>query len=834
MYWKGGFYRFLQSAPGEALEAILPLVNFATDRWLARAMGHMPTEEERRLLSLEFVLPGKTIHWVGDGRVLAWNRVGAGAPDIVVCALMALEKWMYDLVEKGEAIDPWVKMIFEKNSSLAIAGILVAVGLKNPKLLTGVLQPLLGNWILYQWQLHLALEEQGQFWRIGLMAWTNQGEKVFGLVRDWHGLPHRKRMLQDVAVHLMLFDEGSKKYLSERREAWARLVETAGEDRERLEFFLARFDPASYVITDLADGTVQVEHRLPPHLEQRSREAQETNRLKMLMLELPGLARQLLNEGRGLEEDKVEEFVETLRRVAAVKDDVVEDPFLKKRKTEAVAGGIALLIVQHRDWLWKRQETERWCLDTLRELALPPPDESSSPYDALDTLAEGFIGQAGVAMLAEVKEEWVRRAVVTGVTAYHYASGSHALTTASRLRDRLGPEFRRLQNLTILWSAARRSASYVFGAEDNEVVLRRHREMLVRRYLKGRETKNVISLERADLIGKRMLRRRRRRGRDYWEGRHPGRDERRLHRESAGLDLEVLRHGFGFLAEMTEAAAPAERPKVVVLCKELLEFALGMIPEVPKEDVDVDIEGPLYDFDYWVFQRIAHVMLSGISLAEAREFWELILKLPVAAHEWVRAFLAEWFRVGLSQNAENFEAIWSEMIAYMLDSEVWSPTWKHGWYHVEDVVAELMGIRSASQSLGQAKNASLVETMAPLYERWADRWIHRSDLATSFAYFLSTESGSVLLPSGMRWLAAVLPSFSDYDWRRERLADALSAAVRTCWKKYRDQVRSDPEFWKAFLTVLNALCARQDAVALAIQSEATRLIDKMAKPAASL
>lgn len=38
----------------------------------------------------------------------------------------------------------------------------------------------------------------------------------------------------------------------------------------------------------------------------------------------------------------------------------------------------------------------------------------------------------------------------------------------------------------------------------------------------------------------------------------------------------------------------------------------------------------------------------------------------------------------------------------------------------------------------------------------------------------------------------------------------------------RDQVRSDPEFWKPFLTVLNALCARQDAVALAIQLEVAR------------
>jgi len=632
MYWKGGFYRFLKAAPREGLEAILRLVNFATDRWLERALGHTATDEERRSLSLEFVRAGKTLHWVGDGRVFAWNRMGAGIPHIVVCALTALEKWMYDLGEKGEAIDPWVDVIFEKNSSMAIAGVLVAVGLKNPRLFTGILQPLLGNWILYQWQVHLAIEERGKFWQIGLMVWANQGEKVLGLVRDWHALAHRKQMLQDVAVELMLFDPGTKVYLAERREAWARLAESAGGDRERLEFFVARFDPANFVTTDLGDGTVQIEHRLPADLEWRSREVQQTNALNMLMLELPRHARQLLNEGRGLDEGKAEEFFATLQRVDKVEDKTIEDPFLKRRKLEALAGGIALLVVQHRDWLSKRPEAEQWCLEMLRELAVRPPDESSSTHDALDTLAEGFTGQAGVALLPEAKEEWVRRAVVGGVTAYDYASSSHALTTAFRLRDQLGQEFPRLQNLCVLWSAARGSASYVFGAEDNEGMVIRRREMLVRRYLKGRDVKKPMALNKADLIAKRMLRRRQRSDRDYLEGRRLGRDERRLHRESAGLDIEVLRHGFRFLAEMTEVAKPAERPEVIARCKELLEFALSLIPDVPKGDVDVDIEGPLYDFDYWVFQRIVHVMLSGISLAAAREFWEQVLKLPVAAH----------------------------------------------------------------------------------------------------------------------------------------------------------------------------------------------------------
>jgi len=44
-------------------------------------------------------------------------------------------------------------------------------------------------------------------------------------------------------------------------------------------------------------------------------------------------------------------------------------------------------------------------------------------------------------------------------------------------------------------------------------------------------------------------------------------------------------------------------------------------------------------------------------------------------------------------------------------------------------------------------------------------------------------------------------------------------------KSIRTKLRADSEFWKAFLAILNALCARDDALALGICSEATRSID---------
>ncbi len=145
MYWKGGFLRLLETAPEEGLEAVLRLVNFATNQWLRLAFRHTPSEEERRGASVEFVVDGKSVWWPGNGNVFNWHRDEPNIPDVVIASLMALEKWLYDLLEKGESIDGWVETIFAKGESLAFAGVLVAVGLRYPDLFRGVLQPLLAQ-----------------------------------------------------------------------------------------------------------------------------------------------------------------------------------------------------------------------------------------------------------------------------------------------------------------------------------------------------------------------------------------------------------------------------------------------------------------------------------------------------------------------------------------------------------------------------------------------------------------------------------------------------------------------------------------------------------------
>lgn len=620
---------------------------------------------------------------------------------------------------------------------------------------------------------------------------------------------------------MMLFEQGTRQYLSDRRREWMKRLESTTGDRERFEFFLARFDPDNYTETALPDGQIQFEHKLPAHLEMRSREAQEGFATRRVVLQLPDLARRGIAEGRGFKEDDLDELVRRLQHIAT-HNDGADDPFMKKRTTEAIAGGIAILVLQHREWLSRNPNAEKWCFGTLQDLALCEPDQTYSPYDASDTSTEGFVGQTGIALLGEINEEWVRHAVIAGVTGYHYDAVFHVLNTAYRMRERLGEEFTRLQNTMLLWAVLRLVAQRVMSATADNRVLERYRGMILKRYLEGRIPTSPLSLRKANALGVRLLRRVERRKPGYWGLGRDREEGKKFHRLNAGLDLELVRQGLGFLAEMTYAAKTSERADVLASGSELLEFELSMIPKMSLEDVDIDLEGTLYEFDIWAFERVVQIMLSGVSLAEARGLWKPILDLPIAAHQWVREFFVEWFRLGLASGADTFQPIWEEMVSYVLDSTTWSPNRRFNSFHVHDVVAEMMGIRSAQRTLGNASHANLIERMAPLYKRWAAIWVGHADLARSFAQFLATEAGSVLLPMGLCELATRLDSFSDYDWRRDHLQDTFSSAVRACWKKNGQRLRSDGGLWKCFLAVLNELCARNDDLSLAIRLELAR------------
>ena len=125
-YWKGPFLKFLQDAPEQGLDTIVRLVNYATKRWLEDGAGPDLSEEERRKYGLEFEFDGKSTCWIGDCNVYGWHRSLSLHSASGECALMALEKWLYDEIEQGAAIADGCNTFMRMQSLWLSRGVLVS------------------------------------------------------------------------------------------------------------------------------------------------------------------------------------------------------------------------------------------------------------------------------------------------------------------------------------------------------------------------------------------------------------------------------------------------------------------------------------------------------------------------------------------------------------------------------------------------------------------------------------------------------------------------------------------------------------------------------------
>ncbi len=219
LYFRGPFLSFLREVPEKGLSFILRLVNFATKRSVGtepRRLERLGLEKQSTDLGVTITYDGKSRRWYGDGRTFRWHDDWPHDAKTVPCALMALERWLYEQLDEEKNIEPWlVPAILQESESLAFAGLLVDIGKRDPRLFPGVLLPLLHEWLLY----HLDLEVTIQ--RSGGNAWSSSG----GVCNQRGSSPSRENGMecptenscfgtsrQASSCYKMNFDQSSKVY----------------------------------------------------------------------------------------------------------------------------------------------------------------------------------------------------------------------------------------------------------------------------------------------------------------------------------------------------------------------------------------------------------------------------------------------------------------------------------------------------------------------------------------------------------------------------------------------------------------------------------------------
>jgi hypothetical protein len=834
IYFKGPFLTFLQRSPQAALETIVKLSNIVTEQGLKAEGLDRLAANQREQYSLKFTVKGRTVLWFGSGQVYNLHRNGRLHGNVLVCALMSLEKWLYDEVSAGHDIDGYVQYIFDNATSFAFAGVLVSAGLFHPALFHGCLRPLLGNIHIYECQSHAALNENFESWTIGF---AGRPQQEIQLAIQWNRMPHRRAILRDLVPKLLFENAETQSYLKECATEWERTVVPETESgKEQLQLFLARFKPETYVLTPRQDNMIEIRPALPQEVEQKRQVAQAESEFRLLSNSVALRARQILDTGASLPADELPKFFDQLKRIQQPEyPDLCESE--TRMRLQSVAGALAVLFIFHREWLSENEEAERWCFDVLRTLQSTHSDELEGPeFSNLGDNVETFLGELGVFLLQERQDEWIKRLAFHGVTGFYYASTRFSMARAYLCRKGLGETFDELISVVLLWSALRRAATRETGHYAQRAVLPRYRNGLYARFLNGRLRRHPVTVPMAIRLGASLVERIERRdpseiARRQWEKQRKAFEkndrDRDASREMPQIDYRVIVAGFCFLSHELTSGDPSDRRRVQEYVRQLFDLEMKTLPILEGDDEGREVGGTPYEFDRWVLERAAELLATLVSQDQARLLYEPVLRRGPAAHYWTQDFLEAWITVTLPRMVDHalFAEIWRGMVGYTFSLPAWVGRRPGIWFHAESLSVDLMGLgKEAVKVLGRKEYTELVKTMAPTFKRWGDLWLTYGSVAAWFANFLNMESGRALLPQGIQQLSAVVGSFTENDWEREGLALSLTSALAAGWKYLSSEITADVSLREAFLRILMELCSRSVAEAIHLRDRISQII----------
>ena len=807
----GAFYTFVSTAPAAAIEAIGKLIDYCTERCIEYHARH-------GYVSVEAPIPiPEWGTWAGGSRCLFWSRDEFGAPE-VNCALMSLEKWLYDMLDAEEGVADWIDRIAGSCNSTAIAGVFVSVACREPALLAGALRPLLSvpHFLLWDEEHRFVPNSSLMFLHIDELR---IGQQRADEVREWYALPHRSTTLVDESVRLMLQDPEFAAALSEQVDRW---MEQATEEEDpplALRMLAAHLQVKNYATWQQDDGTHAAQCVVAAELQQEASDLAEGASRHLVISMLPTQCDRLLREGDTLDAEAAE-------RIWAQLSVLLLDPAYMTEDTgpirfpDAVCAAAAALLCLGGEWFSGHAEAQTQCRQVIIAASGHPVTKRFEPFESFDYTWDSFCARALPVLWAE---DPGNRDLLMGVCLLalspHPWSVAHLLIGAFRWRHVLGDEFGRLRHLVLLASRAQHLASEAARQDECWRNLWRNRSVVQRcRRLIQKLTRFNMRRWGKDML--RLFVRRRLSGtvpplNDIADGLHAGAGRRGTRRRrDRGLDPYWVQAAHDWLpVDLRMAQSAQERAEWLRLWEELLAFVVGPLhgAEVPEDDTDID--GLPNDFDRWVFTRVATALLSLRDRAERQRLWQPILDLRTPAHHWIESFLSTFLsrRHLVEEPRGEFLTAWREMVEYALAAPTWTRPGDGEARYVADMWEHLLGMDGWTLLYGE--DADLIADMEDLYHAWAVDHLTTWSAARAFVRFLRSAAARRIRLRGLVLLAeAQIGGFV-----RDRVQDDLAAILGKSWGEDSERILADSRTKAACLSLLALL--PNNPVALQILDE---------------
>lgn len=265
------FASLFAKAPDNARALVRGIVNHAVAAW--RDLHTLDPEREGTPVPIILDFPwGQQTFW-GNQNVYGWYR-GLLAPAPVDCALMALERWAFAELERGQPVDAVIRAVVEDQNSCAVLGIAIALALTAQEITPGIL-PLVTSQRLWRYDIHRLIQDATM--QANLMGFSaREMDNHYDAVKTGNSRPCRRDEIRSAAILCVLSGDETLReaaraaiadfpnHLPFDLEEQQNIPEFVAELRRNAEIWAQLANPDTYKLYRARDGDqVYVKHESP-------------------------------------------------------------------------------------------------------------------------------------------------------------------------------------------------------------------------------------------------------------------------------------------------------------------------------------------------------------------------------------------------------------------------------------------------------------------------------------------------------------------------------------------------------------------------------------------
>lgn len=774
LYFRGPFLSWLRLDPVKAIEVVVKLVDFATDRWLERQTDPPPT--------VRVLVEGQWKDFAGGLPAWSWHRDWPGTNPAVASALMALEQWLYDQSEEQGDVKEAVERLLSKSHSVSILGVLCTLGRRYPKLFAGPLRPLVHAWRLLAFDIEYAVQglDQVQHSGLSLMRWRREGQSAADLAMDWHRMPHRKVPLLDRYIAVMLSDRAFADSLAEVRERWRSELRTLNGQREQslVESSAAKLDPENWRVSREGND-IRVEYVEPADLREKYDADRAAIENRQADLSLPYQCREQLLKREPLPPGQLETLWAQLQRQYQAYEKAPRSD--RDRIADQMMGGVAILESLHPNWLSEDEARLQFCSDVFNLVWDDPPP--LSPYTVPESVGgtgwRNFAAFLVIPALASdpSKEGW-RSLAASLAFGFEFSVVADVMSLAFEHRQSLGEDFGRLQHLVVQVAALREIETVIFGGNNvwhtpkADWNVNEHLDRLHNRFVDkslpatpprlvdvARSTNETIFeiVDRDRLTTSKVALS------------NPERESVRARIDLLwGFEPGVIQAGFGWI-EKIEGFDLAERSQTIALLSDLNQAAVRPLAVSLKEDDDDD-ERDFYsfppDFASWAINLTTKAMVFARDSKQAIELASPFMNLGLARNHWTERFASSW-AIRVVEHPDHLDRLvetWRAMIELAWESPAWqiSDDWRGGR---EELFRSLHGLGFGGFLTADERVLDALPSLHDEFERWGSVFLTRVESFKALCSLLRQSVPDGFLRDGLAWLASAIGNMEARAWR---------------------------------------------------------------------